>query len=88
MLKIETSSGFIYEIHEEALENYELVDAIGELEDNPLAISRVTNLLLGREQKMKMFDYLRNEEGIVPTQKVTDEIQEIFKHLGENKTKN
>ena len=78
MLKGKTESGFEYEIPEEQLYNYELVEAIGEIDDNPLAISKVVNLLLGKEKTKELKDHVRLENGIVPVDKLTDEIKEIF----------
>ena len=50
MIKGKTKSGFSYELDKERLNNYELLEAIEELEENPLVLSRVVNLLLGKEQ--------------------------------------
>jgi len=41
-----SKSGFAYSILEKNVRNYELVEALGELETNPLALPRVMNLLL------------------------------------------
>jgi len=86
MLEGETSSGFEYKIPEENLNNYELLEALGEVEDNPLAISKTVRLLLGKEQSDELKDHLRTENGIVPTDKLVDEIMEIFN--GQKETKN
>lgn len=78
MLHGTTKSGFDYEISDERLENYELAEAIGELEENPLIIPKVVNLLLGKEQAKVLKDHVRTENGMVPPEKMTDEITEIF----------
>lgn len=75
----------IYELDKERLNNYELLEAIEELEENPLVLSRVVNLLLGKEQTKKLKDHLRTENGIVPTEKMSEEITEIFQNQGETK---
>lgn len=80
-----TKSGFSYELDKERLNNYELLEAIEELEENPLVLSRVVNLLLGKEQTKKLKDHLRTENGIVPTEKMSEEITEIFQNQGETK---
>ena len=85
MIKGKTKSGFSYELDKERLNNYELLEAIEELEENPLVLSRVVNLLLGKEQTKKLKDHLRTENGIVPTEKMSEEITEIFKNQGETK---
>ena len=58
MIKGKTKSGFSYELDKERLNNYELLEAIEELEENPLVLSRVVNLLLGKEQTKKLKDHL------------------------------
>ena len=83
MIKGKTKSGFSYELDKERLNNYELLEAIEELEENPLVLSRVVNLLLGKEQTKKLKDHLRTENGIVPTEKMSEEITEIFQNQGE-----
>ena len=85
MIKGKTKSGFSYELDKERLNNYELLEAIEELEENPLVLSRVVNLLLGKEQTKKLKDQLRTENGIVPTEKMSEEITEIFQNQGETK---
>ncbi len=40
-IKGKTQSGFAYEIEEARLNNYELLETIGELEDNPMVISKM-----------------------------------------------
>lgn len=77
-LKGKTQSGFAYEIEEARLNNYELLETIGELEDNPMVISKMVVMLLGKEQTNQLKDHLRDEEGLVPVEKMTEEITEIF----------
>ena len=74
-----TKSGFAYSILEKNIKNYELVEALGELDTNPLELPRVLNLLLGKEQTQKLKDHVRDEDGIIDTEKVTLELEDIFK---------
>lgn len=83
MIKGKTSSGFEFEISEDVANDYELVENLGELEDNPLILGKVVNQILGKEQTARLKDHVRNEKGIVPTDKMTQEIIEIFKNAGE-----
>lgn len=85
MIKGKTKSGFEYEIPEENLNNYELVETLGELEANPLLISKTVDLLLGKEQKEKLKEHLRTDSGMVPTDKISEEIMEIFNNQKETK---
>lgn len=74
-----TKTGFAYSISEKNIRNYELVEALGELDTNPLALPRVMNLLLGKEGTKKLKDHVRDKDGIVDTEKITSELEDIFK---------
>ena len=79
MLKGKTSTGFQFQIAEGALDNYELVEALADIESDPLSVTKVVTLLLGKEQKGKLKDHVRNDEGVVTTTALMKEIEEIFK---------
>lgn len=83
MIKGKTSSGFEYAIDPAALDNMELVDAIAEADENYLAVSKVIRLLLGDDQRKKLYDHLRTEQGTVPVAAVKDALLEIFKGSGQ-----
>lgn len=85
MIKGLTQSGFEYGITKQRLENYELIESLGELEENPVALSKVVNLLLGKEQAKALKEHLRDEEGLISTEKLSNEIMEIFKNQSEIK---
>ena len=85
MIEGKTKSGFKYKIPKENLNNYELIEVISEVEENPLLITKTVNLLLGEEQKEKLKDHLRTESGTVPTDKMSEEIIEIFNSQDEAK---
>jgi len=85
MIKGKTSSGFEYKIPKENLNNYELLEVLGEMEENPLLLSKTVNLLLGKEQANKLKNHLRTESGIVPTDKMSEEIKEVFESQEEVK---
>lgn len=74
-----TKTGFAYSISEKNVRNYELVEALGELDTNPLALPRVMNLLLGKEGTKKLKDHVSDKDGIVDTEKITAELEDIFK---------
>ena len=74
-----TKTGFAYSISEKNVRNYELVEALGELDTNPLALPRVMNLLLGKEGTKKLKDHVRDKDGIVDTEKIIAELEDIFK---------
>lgn len=77
-IKGTTKSGFQYEVSKDRLNNYELLEVIGELDDNPAVLSKVVVMLLGKEQTEKLKDFLRTKEGFVPADLMTEAITEIF----------
>ena len=87
MIEGKTTSGFEFTISEDVKNDYELVENLGKLEDNPLILGKIVTQILGKEQTIKLKDHIRNENGIVPTDKMTKEIIEIFQKGGEE-TKN
>lgn len=79
-----TQSGFAFSIPEENLDNMELLDALAELNENdPLQVSTVCRLLLGKDQRRRLYDHLRTPAGNVPIQAVTEAIGEIFNACGD-----
>lgn len=73
-----TSSGFDYSISDEATNDMELFDLFAEADQNPLVLPPLINRLLGPDQKKRLYDHLRNERGIVPIDKVGDELIEML----------
>ncbi len=81
-----TESGFKYSIDKDNLDNYELIECIAGLDDNPLLLPKVLKLILGEDQVKKLKDHLRTEKGIVSNKSIQKEIEDILK--GSNETKN
>lgn len=82
-MKGTTKSGFRYEIQDNVFDNMELVDTIAEAtEDDPVAVSRLVKMTLGVEQRKKLYDHLRTEDGHVPIEKVFEAVGEIFAAFG------
>ena len=83
MVTGKTASGFEFELDANVLDNMELVDALAETDgDNPVAISRVCQLLLGKDQRKKLYDSLRTADGRVPLEAVSKSIVEMFQAFG------
>ena len=81
-----TSTGFVYKINENALNNFELLDLFAEVDENPLLLPKVIKLLLGEEDKKRLYDHVRLEDGTVPVDKISNELMEII--TGNNNIKN
>ena len=78
MIAGKTSSGFEFKIQEHVLDNMELLDAIVEADENHAMITKIVNMILGKEEKKRLYDHLRTEKGNVPIMSVAAEVAEIF----------
>ena len=79
MIKSTTGTGFEFEIDERALQNYELLELLNDVDENPLLITKVTKMLIGAEATAKLTDHVRDEDGFVSTEEMSKEIADIFK---------
>ena len=86
MIEGKLKSGFEYKIEDHVLDNMELLDAIAEVDQNPMVLSKVLKMLLGDEQRKKLYDHLRDpKNGNVPIVAVSDAVAEIFSGSGQLK---
>lgn len=84
MLRGTTKSGFEFEIDEVRLNDMEFLDALAETQEDVLAFSKVNTMLLGTEQKKRLYDHLRDDNGHVPIEAMKEAIEDIFKSSGED----
>lgn len=80
-----TKSGFAYSIDKNRLQNYELLEVLVDVDENPILMPKLLVMLMGKEEKDKLIDFLRIEDGTVPSDKVAETIAEIFEEVGELK---
>lgn len=84
MLKGKTKTGFQYEFDEKILKNYELVELLAEVDDDPLVLPKIFKMLLGnRVEELK--DHVRDADGVVDIEKMLNEFQDIFSTQAELK---
>lgn len=80
----ELSNGFKYEIDEVVFDDMRFLDALAEADDgDPLATSRVCDMLLGKEQKKALYKMLQNKDGRVPIEPVLECVKELMEALGD-----
>lgn len=72
-----TVSGFKFSIKEEALNDWEMMELLDEMDTEPQRIVKVAKLLLGDELYHKLKEHC-TENGRVKTDKMMQEIFEIF----------
>ena len=80
-----TKTGFEYEIDKKILNDYEFLEEIDNIGKNPLIIIKLLKRLLKEEQLEKLKEHIRNEEGIVPLDKMEKELTDIFDGINELK---
>ena len=80
-----TKTGFEYEIDKKILNDYEFLEEIDNIGKNPLIIIKILKRLLKEEQLEKLKEHIRNEEGIVPIDKMEKELTDIFDGINEIK---
>jgi len=80
-----TKTNFEYNIDKKILNDYELLEEIDNLGKNPLIIIKLLKRLLKEEQLEKLKEHIRNEEGIVPIDKMEKELEDIFNGINEIK---
>lgn len=80
-----TKTGFEYEIDKKILNDYELLEEIDNIGKNPLIIIKLLKRLLKEEQLEELKEHIRNEEGIVPIDKMEKELEDIFNGINEIK---
>ena len=86
MIEGKLKSGFEYKIEDHVLDNMELLEAIMEIDQNPMALPKVLSLLLDHEQKKALYEHLRDpEKGNVSILAVSAAVAEIFSGSGQVK---
>lgn len=78
MITGKTAKGFEYAIPKKRLHNMRLVEVLSKVDTDPTLIPKMLDLLMGQEQKEKMYDFYEDEDGIVLESDITEAVAEIF----------
>ena len=79
MKKGKTSTGFAFTLADNVLDDMELLEELVDIDNgNRTALPGVVRRLLGDDQKKKLYDHCRGEDGRVPVSRVGQELTEIF----------
>lgn len=80
MVRGKTSSGFDFQLEDEVLDDYELLEVLHKIDEgNNGLITEMVDRLLGEEQRDKLKDHVRTEKGKVSAKRLLEEVMEIFK---------
>lgn len=75
-----TESGFEFEIPEENLDDWELIETLADIDaGNAEAIVKIPKMLLGAEQANDLKEHLRGNNGRISATAMTKVITEILK---------
>lgn len=86
MAEIKTKSGFKAKVLDDAMDNWDLLEALRAIDRGEAgAIVDVAPLLLGEEQVDKLKKHLRSEDGVLRASDMVNEINEILQGVKEVK---
>lgn len=79
MISGTTKSGFDYEISEDVLDDYELLEMLSEVDrGNVSLLTTAAGLILGEEQIKKLKEHNRGDNGIVSAKRMIKDIVDII----------
>lgn len=78
MTKGVLDNGFEFEFDDSQLNDMRFVDILAGIEDNPLLFSKAATMMLGKEQKERLYKYLEDENGRVSVELFGAAITEII----------
>lgn len=86
MITGKTKSGFEFEIEEEKLDDYELLELLMEADNGDnAALFKAIDFILSKEQKSALKEHLRKIHGRVPASAMIAEIMEIMETSNQGK---
>ena len=89
MVKGTTTTGFKFSIDPDAVKDMEFIELAAEAEENGLLLPKMIEHVLGKDQKKKLYDHVRNNKGRVMVEDVSEEIKQIFSSINsDTETKN
>lgn len=73
-----TKSGFRFYVNSDVFKDMEVLEILYQIEDNPILIPKFLEKTLGKKQKENLYNFVRNDKGTVPAEKVSEIALEIF----------
>lgn len=85
-VKVTIPDGFSADVDTAVFDGMDFVDLLSEAEEgNPLAVPRLLNTLIGKEQKKALYEFYRDSSGKVPVDKVTAALGELMQGCKDGK---
>lgn len=85
MIKGKTETGFEFKIEDEVLNDYELLELFAEVDENPLLVPELVKIILGKEQKNKLIEHVRDDKGRASVDRISMELENILTSSTETK---
>lgn len=85
-MKVKTTIGLEFEVDEKIFDDYEFLETYVGWLNSGVYLPKVVQMTLGSDQKKKLMDKLRGEDGKVPVQKVVSTMNEIFRAINSAST--
>lgn len=84
-MKVTVGNGFMLEIDDRRLDDYELVEALTDVDRGKVGrLTDAVNILLGKE-KTRLFEYIREEKGYVSTESIKGVLLEVINGMKNGK---
>lgn len=86
MIEGKTSTGFVYKIDDDVLDDMELLDALVDMDNGDMSSYRYAiKALLGEEQRKALYEHVRDKKtGRVSAKKVFEAFAEVLNSAKEN----
>lgn len=89
MIQGKTKTGFEFALDETVVDDMFFIETLAEADKGKyLAVASVLTMLLGEEQKKKLYEHVKDEKGHARVDDVFRETQEILTKIGEVTSKN
>jgi len=86
MTHVKLSCGFEADIDETRIADMEFMDAINDIQEGDLTgLSKLAGIILPKPERKKLYDCVRNEDGLATIDKVGDMLFELLEQLGSKK---
>ena len=83
MVTGKTKSGFAFEVDPEVASDMEFIETVADAMENTTKLPKMITVLLGAEQKKRLYDHVRGKNGRVKYDDIDREVGEIMEAINE-----
>lgn len=84
IIKGKTTTGFAYKIDSDFVNDVEFLELFADVQNgDTLGVFNIIKKILGDDQKKALYDHIRTKKGVVPMDRLNDEITDILKVISE-----